>query len=133
VGRRRCAGTVPREAADGPGLSPRPERTSPSPSACLGILLQRIATVVDEHRAVLPDIELVLAPHLGAHPALIGLVLRRVREARAGEARSHCDLCKYRVRLPGFAHDHGRPQGSDHAHGLHGHYHHPAHTHHEHQ
>ncbi len=36
LGRRRCAGTVPREAADGPSLSPRPERASPSPSARLG-------------------------------------------------------------------------------------------------
>jgi len=26
VGQRRCAGTVPREAADGPSLSLRPER-----------------------------------------------------------------------------------------------------------
>jgi len=32
----RCAGTVPREAADGTSLSPRLGRTSPSPSARLG-------------------------------------------------------------------------------------------------
>jgi len=31
----RCAVAVPREAADEPSLSPRPERTSPRPSACV--------------------------------------------------------------------------------------------------
>jgi sirohydrochlorin cobaltochelatase len=98
-----------------------------------GVLLQRIAGVVAEHRALLPDVELVVAPHLGAHPALVDLVLLRAREAVAGEARSHCDLCKYRVSMPGFAGDLGRPQASDHAHGLRHHHHgHQGHDEHHH-
>ncbi len=39
VGRRRCAVTMPRAAADGPSLSLRPGRKSPSPSARLACLL----------------------------------------------------------------------------------------------
>jgi sirohydrochlorin cobaltochelatase len=89
-----------------------------------GILLQRIAAMVEEHRALLAGIEVLRAPHLGTHPALVDLVLHRAREATAGEARSNCDLCKYRVVMPGCAHDQGRPQGSDHAHGLRGHHEH---------
>jgi len=88
-----------------------------------GVLLRRIAKVVEEHRALLPAVDLVMASHLGAHPALVDLALRRACEAWTGEARSNCDLCKYRARMPGFAHDMGLPQGSDHAHGLRGHIH----------
>ena len=95
-----------------------------------GVLLQRIAAMVEEHRALLAGIELRVAPHLGTHPALVDLVLQRAREAAAGEARSNCDLCKYRVVMPGFVHDQGRPQGSDHAHGLRGHHDHGDHVHH---
>ena len=89
-----------------------------------GVLLQRIAALVEEHRALLAGIELLLAPHLGTHPALVDLALHRAREAMAGEAWSNCDLCKYRVIMPGFVHDQGRPQGSDHAHGLRSHHEH---------
>ena len=94
-----------------------------------GVLLQRIAALVEEHRALRTGIELRVAPHLGTHPALVDLALHRAREAMAGEAWSNCDLCKYRVVMPGFVHDQGRPQGSDHAHGLRGHH---EHGHHEH-
>jgi sirohydrochlorin cobaltochelatase len=94
-----------------------------------GVLLQRIAALVEEHRALRTGIELRVASHLGTHPALVDLALHRAREAIAGQAWSNCDLCKYRVVMPGFVHDQGRPQGSDHAHGLRGHH---EHGHHEH-
>ncbi len=41
-------------------------------------------------------------PHLGPDRRLAQLVLERHREAIHGDVRMNCDLCAYRVRLPGY-------------------------------
>ncbi len=83
-----------------------------------GVLVRRISRVVAEFAARHPDVELQVAEHLGCHPRLLDLVVRRVEEAHNGDVRMSCDRCKWRVPLPGFADQVGRPQSSDGAHGL---------------
>lgn len=85
-----------------------------------GVLVRRIRRVVQaQARAARHgDPELFVAGHLGRHPRLTELALRRIDEAGREEVRMSCDRCKYRVRLVGFEDQVGRPQGSDHAHGL---------------
>src|SRR5262249_36512564 len=47
--------------------------------------------------------------HLGPDPRLARVVLERYREARAGDVRMNCDLCAYRVQLPGYESKVGTP------------------------
>jgi cobalt/nickel transport system ATP-binding protein len=74
-----------------------------------GVLLNRIyaeaASWAQEH----PEVEVRGAGHLGPDPRLARLVLERYREARAGEVRMNCDLCTYRVQLPGYESKVGTP------------------------
>jgi sirohydrochlorin cobaltochelatase len=88
----------------------------------------------DQARAVqsrYPDVEILVAEHLGLHPEIIEAVNYRYQEVVAGTATMTCDLCKYRHRLAGFEDEHGLPQTSDHHHGLRGvgHEHSHGHTH----
>jgi sirohydrochlorin cobaltochelatase len=48
-------------------------------------------------------------------------VAQRYYDIVAGTATMTCDVCKYRHRMTGFEHDHGKPQETHH-HG-HGHSH----------
>ena len=48
-------------------------------------------------------------PHLGPDRRLARLVLERYREAITGDVRMNCDLCTYRVRLPGYEDKVGTP------------------------
>lgn len=99
-----------------------------------GVLLRRIGRIVDRYGRCHPELELGVARHLGIHPSVVELALRRVEEAGAGEVRMSCDLCVYRVPLVGFEDRVGQPPRSDHAHGLregdHAHHHHVGHNHH---
>ncbi|MFN2477671.1 MAG: CbiX/SirB N-terminal domain-containing protein [Pseudonocardiaceae bacterium] len=74
-----------------------------------GVLRNRIyneaAAWAQEH----PDVEVRGASHLGPDPRLARLVLERYREARAGDVRMNCDLCAYRVQLPGYESKVGTP------------------------
>ncbi|MGH3608025.1 MAG: CbiX/SirB N-terminal domain-containing protein, partial [Pseudonocardiaceae bacterium] len=74
-----------------------------------GILRNRIyseaAAWAQEH----PEVEVRDAGHLGPDPRLARLVLERYREARAGDVRMNCDLCAYRVQLPGYESKVGTP------------------------
>jgi cobalt transport protein ATP-binding subunit len=74
-----------------------------------GVLLSRIyaeaASWAQEH----PGLEVRSAGHLGPDARLIRLVLERYREARAGDVRMNCDLCAYRVQLPGYESKVGMP------------------------
>ena len=47
--------------------------------------------------------------HLGPDRRLARLVLERYREALTGDVRMNCDLCTYRVRLPGYEDKVGTP------------------------
>jgi cobalt transport protein ATP-binding subunit len=74
-----------------------------------GVLVNRIyaeaAAWAQEH----PEVQVRGAGHLGPDPRLARLVLQRYREAREGEVRMNCDLCTYRVQLPGYESKVGTP------------------------
>jgi sirohydrochlorin cobaltochelatase len=74
-----------------------------------GVLRNRIyreaAAWAQDH----PEVEVRGANHLGPDPRLARLVLERYREARAGDVRMNCDLCAYRVQLPGYESKVGTP------------------------
>jgi sirohydrochlorin ferrochelatase len=86
-----------------------------------GVLVDRIATQASAWAAEHPDVAVHVGAHLGPDRRLARLVVERHEEARAGEARMNCDLCVYRLPLPGYEHKLGRPL-SHHAH----HHSHPA-------
>ena len=83
-----------------------------------GVLVRRIGRIVAEFAAGHPSVEIRVAEHLGCHPRLLDLAARRIEEAQQGAVTMSCDRCKWRVPLPGFAHQVGQPQTSDGAHGL---------------
>jgi cobalt/nickel transport system ATP-binding protein len=74
-----------------------------------GVLLNRIYAEAASWAQHHPEIEVRGAGHLGPDPRLAHLVLERYREARAGDARMNCDLCAYRVQLPGYESKIGTP------------------------
>lgn len=84
-----------------------------------GVILNRTAERIEVLNAELAA-EVVLADPLRSHPHVLALVRDRVEEVIGGSALMNCDLCKYRHRMVGHEHDHGRPQTSDHSHGLRG-------------
>jgi cobalt transport protein ATP-binding subunit len=74
-----------------------------------GVLLQRIYTQAASWARDHPDIEVRGAGHLGPDHRLAKLVLERYREAQLGDVRMNCDLCAYRVQLPGYESKVGTP------------------------
>ncbi len=92
-----------------------------------GVLPRRVGEQALAFAADHPDVDIVVAGHLGDSDALADLVVERYREALAGDIRMNCDTCAYRVLLPGFEDKLGAPQTPHHhpedpAHG-HGHGH----------
>ncbi len=87
---------------------------------CTGVLVRRIARAIEVFGERVPGVEVAVAPHLGRHPAIIDLIVRRIAEAEGGHVCMSCDRCKYRVALPGFEEQIGQPQVSDRDHGLRG-------------
>jgi sirohydrochlorin ferrochelatase len=67
-----------------------------------GVLVARIAAQGAEWAAAHPDIAVRTGAELGPDPRLARLVLERYREALDGDVRMNCDLCAYRVALPGY-------------------------------
>jgi energy-coupling factor transporter ATP-binding protein EcfA2/sirohydrochlorin ferrochelatase len=55
------------------------------------------------------DVAVSVADHLGPDPRLAAVVVERHREAADGDVRMNCDLCAYRVRLPGYEDRVGTP------------------------
>jgi cobalt/nickel transport system ATP-binding protein len=74
-----------------------------------GILLNRIYLEAAGWAQDHPEVEVRGAAHFGADPRLAHLVLERYREARHGDVRMNCDLCAYRVQLPGYESRVGTP------------------------
>ncbi|MFY9807515.1 MAG: CbiX/SirB N-terminal domain-containing protein, partial [Pseudonocardiaceae bacterium] len=74
-----------------------------------GVLLNRIYAEAAAWAQGHPEVEIRGAHHLGSDPRLARLVLERYREARAGDVRMNCDLCAYRVQLPGYESKVGTP------------------------
>jgi energy-coupling factor transporter ATP-binding protein EcfA2/sirohydrochlorin ferrochelatase len=76
-----------------------------------GVLVDRIAEracVWAADHASDPIVVAVGAP-LGPHPRLADLVVERFVEPQRGDVRMNCDLCSYRVRLPGYEDRVGTP------------------------
>ncbi|MPZ65258.1 MAG: ATP-binding cassette domain-containing protein [Pseudonocardiaceae bacterium] len=74
-----------------------------------GVLLNRIHDQAAEWATDHPEVTVRGAAHLGADPRLAALVVERYREARHGDVRMNCDLCAYRVQLPGYESKVGTP------------------------
>ncbi|HEY3894574.1 MAG TPA: CbiX/SirB N-terminal domain-containing protein [Pseudonocardiaceae bacterium] len=74
-----------------------------------GVLLNRIYAQADAWAREYPEVEVRGASHLGPDPRLARLVLERYREALHGDVRMNCDLCAYRVQLPGYESKVGTP------------------------
>jgi cobalt/nickel transport system ATP-binding protein len=74
-----------------------------------GVLVDRIgeqaAAFAAEHRAL----TVAVGDPLGPHPRLADLVVERFGEPQTGDVRMNCDVCSYRVRLPGFEERVGTP------------------------
>jgi sirohydrochlorin cobaltochelatase len=111
-----------------------------------GILEKRIRRITAEFGAAHPGTEFLCAGYLRAHPLLREVFAERLQEALEGSPNMNCELCKYRVQLPGFEAAVGQPQAGHHHHvrgigqdseaGHHHHHHHahehPGHPHHHH-
>lgn len=69
-----------------------------------GVLIPRIQRLVGEFTVAHPEMEARVADYLNGHPKLFRVLQERKAEARRGEARMNCALCKYRVPLPGHEH-----------------------------
>ena len=74
-----------------------------------GVLVDRIHEQAAAWSAAHPDITVRMGPELGPDPRLARLVLDRYDEAVAGDARMNCDMCAYRVALPGHEAKVGQP------------------------
>ncbi|MGH3910275.1 MAG: CbiX/SirB N-terminal domain-containing protein, partial [Pseudonocardiaceae bacterium] len=74
-----------------------------------GVLLNRIYTEAADWALEHPEVEVRGAGQLGPDPRLARLVLERYREAQHGDVRMNCDLCAYRVQLPGYESKVGTP------------------------
>ncbi len=71
-----------------------------------GVLVDRIRAQTTAWAAAHPHLDVRHGPHLGADARIARLVLERYGEALAGDVRMNCDLCIYRVALPGYEHHH---------------------------
>jgi cobalt/nickel transport system ATP-binding protein len=74
-----------------------------------GVLVDRIATRAAAWAAGHPGVTVATAPPLGAEERLADLIVERFGEADHGDVRMNCDLCSYRVRLPGYEERLGTP------------------------
>lgn len=81
-----------------------------------GILEKRIRTQTAEFAAQHPETDFLCAGHLNDHPLLFEAFIDRAEEALHGSPNMNCELCKYRVHLPGFAAALGQPQVGHHQH-----------------
>ncbi len=80
-----------------------------------GVLVDRIAdratvwAAAAGHAATDDAVEVAVGEPLGPHPRLADLVVERFGEPQTGDVRMNCDVCSYRVRLPGFEERVGTP------------------------
>jgi sirohydrochlorin cobaltochelatase len=104
-----------------------------------GVLEKRIRRQTEEFSRQHPGSEFLCAGYLNVHPLLLDAFAERAEEAVHGSPNMNCELCKYRVRLPGFEQAVGQPQVGHHHH-VRGigqddaghHHHHHDHDHHHH-
>jgi sirohydrochlorin cobaltochelatase len=88
-----------------------------------GVLPDRVAEQAARYAAAHPELDIVVADVLGDCDEIAALVRERYREALSGDIRMNCDMCVYRIALPGFEDRVGEPQHPhdhphDHVHGY---------------
>jgi sirohydrochlorin cobaltochelatase len=88
-----------------------------------GVLPDRVTEQAAQYAAAHPELDIAVAGVLGDCDQIAALVLERYREALSGDIRMNCDMCVYRIALPGFEHRVGEPQHPhdhphDHVHGY---------------
>ncbi|HEU0170552.1 MAG TPA: CbiX/SirB N-terminal domain-containing protein [Acidimicrobiales bacterium] len=74
-----------------------------------GVLVDRIGEQAAAFAAEYRDMTVPVGDPLGPHPRLADLVVERFGEPQTGDVRMNCDVCSYRVRLPGFEERVGTP------------------------
>ncbi len=57
-----------------------------------------------------PELDIACAGVLGDCDEIAALVYERYHEALSGDIRMNCDMCVYRIAMPGFEHRVGEPQ-----------------------
>ena len=90
-----------------------------------GVLPDRVAEQTARYAAAHPDLDIACTDVLGDCDEIAALVYERYHEALAGDIRMNCDMCVYRIAMPGYEHRVGQPQHPhDHPHdheGAHSH------------
>ena len=75
-----------------------------------GVLPDRVAEQAAAYAAAHPELDIKCADVLGDCDEIAALVWERYHEALAGDIRMNCDVCVYRIAMPGFEHRVGEPQ-----------------------
>ena len=75
-----------------------------------GVLPDRVAACAGEYAAAHPELDIRCASVLGDCDEIAALVYERYHEALTGDIRMNCDMCVYRIAMPGFEHRVGEPQ-----------------------
>lgn len=88
-----------------------------------GVLPDRVAEQAARYAEAHPELDIAVADVLGDCDELAALVCERYHEALSGDIRMNCDMCVYRIAMPGFEHRVGEPQHPhdhphDHVHGY---------------
>ena len=87
-----------------------------------GVLPDRVAEQAGQYAAAHPELDIRCADVLGDCDEVAAVVYERYHEALSGDIRMNCDMCVYRIAMPGFEHRVGESQHPhdhphDHAHG----------------
>jgi sirohydrochlorin cobaltochelatase len=75
-----------------------------------GVLPDRVAQQAAQYAAEHPGLDIRCADVLGDCDEIARLVYERYHEALTGDIRMNCDMCVYRIAMPGFEHRVGAPQ-----------------------
>jgi len=75
-----------------------------------GVLPDRVAEQAAAYAAAHPELDIRYTDVLGDCDEIAALVCERYHEALAGDIRMNCDVCVYRIAMPGFEHRVGAPQ-----------------------
>ena len=79
-----------------------------------GVLPDRVAIQASDFAAAHPGLDVRCTDVLGDCDEIAALVYERYHEALAGDIRMNCDMCVYRIAMPGFEHRVGEPQQPHH-------------------
>jgi sirohydrochlorin cobaltochelatase len=92
-----------------------------------GVLPDRVAEQAAAYAAAHPGLAIRCTGVLGDCDEIAALVYERYTEALSGDIRMNCDMCVYRIAMPGFEdrvgapqhpHDHPHDHAHDHVHGT---------------